>query len=67
MKSPEIERALEQFAQRTFGRSRQASGCVTCGSEKTKEADFRDALSVKEYSISKMCQVCQDDVFGGEE
>lgn len=25
---------------------------------------FRDALSKKEYSISGMCQQCQDKVFG---
>ena len=32
--------------------------------------EFRDALSKKEYSISGLCQSCQDDVFGaptGEE
>lgn len=28
------------------------------------EADFRDALSVKEYHISGLCQSCQDEVFG---
>lgn len=64
-KSATIEQTLEQFVQANFGRSRKAAECVTCGSEKTKEADFRDALSVKEYRISKMCQTCQDSVFGG--
>lgn len=29
--------------------------------------EFRDALSVKEFFISGLCQECQDDVFGGEE
>lgn len=28
------------------------------------ESDFRDALSVKEYHISGLCQDCQDEVFG---
>lgn len=26
--------------------------------------EFRDALSQKEYTISGMCQDCQDDFFG---
>ena len=26
--------------------------------------DFRDALSVKEYGISGLCQKCQDETFG---
>lgn len=28
---------------------------------------FRDELSRKEYTISGLCQVCQDEVFGSEE
>lgn len=28
------------------------------------EADFRDELSRKEWSISGLCQGCQDEVFG---
>jgi len=39
--------------------------CATCGSDKVKFEDFKDALSLKEYSISQMCQACQDDVFDG--
>ena len=26
--------------------------------------EFRDELSKKEYSISGLCQDCQDDIFG---
>ena len=37
--------------------------CPTC-KEKIKEEDFRDKLSKKEFSISGMCQKCQDKVFG---
>lgn len=36
--------------------------CPTCG-RKIKVGQFRDQLSVKEYRISGMCQVCQDEVF----
>jgi DnaJ-class molecular chaperone len=34
--------------------------CATCGG--TAEV-FRDALSLREFTISKMCQGCQDSVF----
>ena len=37
--------------------------CATCNKE-IKEEDFRDSRSKKEYSISGMCQECQDKVFG---
>tara|TARA_R110000737_G_scaffold319672_1_gene330978 strand:- start:195 stop:422 length:228 start_codon:yes stop_codon:yes gene_type:complete len=29
--------------------------------------DFRDEISAKEYSISGMCQTCQDKTFGMSE
>ena len=38
--------------------------CVTCGSGRLRNVDFRDDISKKEYSISGMCQACQDSVFG---
>ena len=40
--------------------------CATCG-EDVRVQQFRDRLSEREFNISGMCQVCQDDVFGGEE
>lgn len=41
------------------GAVREAS-CVICGGE---ASTFRDDLSRKEYTISGMCQDCQDKVF----
>ena len=35
--------------------------CTTCGE---KVGELRDALSIKEWKISGMCQKCQDSVFG---
>lgn len=35
--------------------------CPTCGKE---VGEFRDHLSRKEFTISGMCQKCQDSVFG---
>jgi len=40
--------------------------CVCCDN-KIAETPFKDALSKKEYSISGMCQDCQDSVFGGDD
>lgn len=34
--------------------------CPTCGGS---IGEFRDELSKREYSISGMCQTCQDRVF----
>ena len=36
------------------------------GNPSCRPSDFRDGLSRKEFTISGMCQACQDDVFGGE-
>ena len=41
----------------------KAGKCPFCGSTKIYPKDFRDALSLKEYTISGMCQKCQDDFF----
>jgi hypothetical protein len=42
--------------------------CVTCDEARDlKATSFRDDISRKEYSISGMCQSCQDDVFGHED
>lgn len=38
--------------------------CMTCDNPNTV---FRDELSKKEYTISGMCQDCQDKVFGNDQ
>lgn len=40
----------------------QESKCTTC-KRPIKEEDFRDVLSKKEYTVSGICQKCQDKVF----
>ena len=42
----------------------EAEGCATCESTGNNPETFRDSLSAHEYSISAMCQSCQDEVFG---
>jgi len=37
--------------------------CALC-KVPVRVADFRDWISRKEYGISKLCQKCQDSVFG---
>ncbi len=64
-KTEGMEGILEAVAQQSFGRSRgdalTTRSCVMCG----KPADkFRDELSEKEYLISRLCQACQDSIFG---
>jgi len=60
-KNPGIVNLMESIT----GRKRDGKSCMTCGSTKVKPEDFRDALSRKEFTISCMCQKCQDSVFGG--
>ena len=59
-KSPEIENFLETMFGRTTAIEKKV--CVFCGKEVTKQS-FRDAISVKEYTISGLCQECQDKIF----
>ena len=37
--------------------------CPFCG-EYIDESKFKDVLSLKEYTNSGLCQVCQDKMFG---
>lgn len=61
-KSPELESFLEQL----FGRTSAVTSdkCVEppigCGKQ---AIEFRDELSHREYTISGLCQQCQDEVF----
>lgn len=44
----------------------QLKWCPIC-SKPINEEDFTDSLSRKEYSISGMCQACQDEIFNEED
>lgn len=62
-KSPEIEQYLEEIGGRTTAIT--SNRCVRppfgCGGP---AESFRDEGSVKEYTISGLCQKCQDELFG---
>lgn len=66
MKSPEMEKTLENLGQQMFNRSRDRCArdrtCLVCGGE---AKEFKDPLSLREYAISRMCQSCQDAAFDG--
>ncbi len=68
LKTPSMERLLEEMGQEIFGRSRSlaeaGAQCICCGKPAT---EFRDELSRREYQISRLCQVCQDKVFAEPE
>ena len=65
-KNEVIENMLESISKMLpFGTPRsvafQSSTCVTCSGKAT---EFRNATSEKEYTISGMCQKCQDSIWG---
>ncbi len=59
-KSPQIESLLTHITGKDRPNTIRANECVTCSAV---DLVFRDALSTKEYTISGMCQECQDKVF----
>ena len=59
-KSQEIESILTFITGVSRVGAVREESCVTCGGE---ARTFRDDLSRKEYTISGMCQDCQDKVF----
>jgi|ETNvirnome_6_100_1030635.scaffolds.fasta_scaffold01835_7 hypothetical protein len=65
-KSAKITNLLEQLSGRST--AIQADVCINppfgCGRVAT---EFRDALSKREFTISGLCQTCQDSIFGFED
>ena len=59
-KSEGIEQLLTALTGRDRRESIKTNICNWCGKPVTS---FRDTLSRKEYTISGMCQKCQDGVF----
>lgn len=59
-KSAGIDRLISLATGRDRRKTIEADHCTLCGSQAN---EFRDATSRKEYTISGMCQGCQDKVF----
>lgn len=54
---------MEQFLEARFGRTTAIlnNNCALCGGP---AVDFKNQLSQKEYTISGLCQKCQNETFG---
>ena len=63
MKPSEKSPKMTEFLEKSFGRTTAITNntCTWCGGIAT---DFKDQLSVKEFTISGFCQKCQDEAFG---
>ena len=63
-KTPQMDSALTYL----FGVDRHKTisdgECISCDATGLIASSFSDDLSRKEYSISGMCQPCQDELFG---
>ena len=55
-----VDDLIRSVTGKSNSESIKADLCVFCGKE---AKTFRDDLSLKEYTISGLCQSCQDDVF----
>ena len=66
-KAPQMDSALTYL----FGVDRHKTisngECIACEVTGLIASSFSDDVSRKEYSISGMCQSCQDDLFGADE
>ena len=60
-KSAPIEAVLGKLSGRSRTSSIESNTCVMCGAP---AQTFRNSISRTEYTISGMCQKCQDDLFG---
>jgi hypothetical protein len=59
----DIESLIDSITPNPLGRkgSIENNVCAWC---KNPATEFRDELSVREYTISGFCQKCQDDTYG---
>ena len=64
-KSSAMETLLEMMAGRStaIANTRCIPAPIGCGEP---VSEFRDAISAKEYTISGLCQACQDKIFNDE-
>ena len=68
----DVQATIDNFAKKAFGISQtdaEKKGslmavCVFCKKTIDPDNDFRNEISRKEFTISGICQDCQDKVFG---
>ena len=61
IKNPSIDKVLTQMMGKNRLDTVRENLCTTCDGY---AIEFKDEISKKEYTISGMCQDCQDRVFG---
>ena len=61
-KTPEIKSVIESL----FPGTMQAIENKQCPMCREPIGGFRNEISEREYTISGLCQSCQDEMFGGE-
>jgi len=68
---PSLKSEIDDLFKNLYGVDRKTSitncTCVSCGVENITENSFREDVSLREFHISGLCQVCQDKIFGFEE
>ena len=62
-KAPEIEAILTTITGKDRPTIISGGKCIFCNAQDLKPESFKGALSIREYSISGMCQACQDATF----
>jgi hypothetical protein len=62
-KAPSIRRMQSDFMGTDVVASINQDKCCSCGGPAT---EFKDDISRREFSISGLCQTCQDGVFNCE-
>jgi len=64
---PEMQSFLDKFTKQHFGITDTEAGkrsiCVFCKKKVDPKTEFEDELSRKEWNISRLCALCQSDVF----
>ena len=64
LKNPDIENLLTSLTGRSRVNSIRSDVCVFGENGKEHNMVFTDELSAREFTISGMCQTCQDGIFG---
>ena len=57
-----VDEVTKEVSGQTLTKSQSEAICTFCLEPATV---FKDISSAKEYTISGLCQTCQDEVFGG--
>lgn len=61
----------DDLTKRIYGKSNtdalSTDTCLSCNKAVTEKSEFKNERSRREYTISGLCQTCQDEVFNSKE